>query len=445
MTVLLLLPLPVFVWAAVRFGTGGVSVAMLGFAFLVIWSVGPRSRAVHRASPLEAALPPAVPDAAGRAVLLLAALVQERRADGLRARRRESQYRSIVDSTGDGILVTDLANSVVAVNPAFCTISGYSAEQLRPRHPRDFLHLDDLQPFDSYLARTETADAVTAGVMCVMPGRAAGPARAARPALHYGGRPCTCCRWCATSPSASSAMRLLEQKVAERTRELSTLLEISNTVASTLELKSVLRVVLDQMQIAARLHGRHHPVVDGDELVILDHRGPLTAEQIEHARLPAQWAIARAQELRQGQPAHHRQRLGRRRGRGQGVPRVGAAGDDALLSNARSLMLVPLKARDRSIGLLLARQRRPGQFGTCATARWPGRWPIRRRSRSKTRGSTIRRASWPRSRSASGWRASCTTPSPRACTRRRCWGWCSRGLGPRSRRRPARCWCTCAT
>ena len=32
-TVLLLVPLPVFLWAAVRFGTGGVSAALLGFAF----------------------------------------------------------------------------------------------------------------------------------------------------------------------------------------------------------------------------------------------------------------------------------------------------------------------------------------------------------------------------------------------------------------------------
>ena len=45
------------------------------------------------------------------------------------------------------------------------------------------------------------------------------------------------------------SLRLLEQKVAERTRELSTLLEISNTVASNLQLKPLLRVVLEQLQI----------------------------------------------------------------------------------------------------------------------------------------------------------------------------------------------------
>src|SRR4029079_6205662 len=45
------------------------------------------------------------------------------------------------------------------------------------------------------------------------------------------------------------SLRYLEQKVGERRRELSTLLEISNTVASTLQLKPLLRVVLEQLQI----------------------------------------------------------------------------------------------------------------------------------------------------------------------------------------------------
>ena len=100
-------------------------------------------------------------------MLLLAALVQERQAMESALAERESQYRSIVESTGDGVLVTDLTNAVVAVNPAFCTITGYSAEQLRTLHPGEFLHFDDLQPFDAYLARTATADVVTAGVLCV--------------------------------------------------------------------------------------------------------------------------------------------------------------------------------------------------------------------------------------------------------------------------------------
>ena len=54
------------------------------------------------------------------------------------------------------------------------------------------------------------------------------------------------------------SLRLLEQKVAERTRELSTLLEISNTVASNLQLKPLLARGAGAAADRARLHGRHH-------------------------------------------------------------------------------------------------------------------------------------------------------------------------------------------
>ena len=56
-TVLLLAPLPLFLWAAVRFGTGGVSAALLGFAFVVIWSVAHGQGPFAATSPLEATWP----------------------------------------------------------------------------------------------------------------------------------------------------------------------------------------------------------------------------------------------------------------------------------------------------------------------------------------------------------------------------------------------------
>ena len=69
-------------------------------------------------------------------MLLLAALVQRRQEmEGVLA-ERESQYRSIVESTGDGVLVTDLSNAVVAVNPAFCTIAGYTRSNSAPSPAR---------------------------------------------------------------------------------------------------------------------------------------------------------------------------------------------------------------------------------------------------------------------------------------------------------------------
>ena len=361
-TVLLLVPLPLFLWAAVRFGTGGVSAALLGFAFVVIWSVAHGQGPFAATSPLAATLPIQLfLTLLAAPMLLLAALVQERQGMESALAERESQYRSIVESTGDGVLVTDLTNAVVAVNPAFCTITGYSAEQLRALHPGEFLHFDDLQPFEAYLARTATADVVTAGVLCVC-----ADARLTRLELRgkrfsYGGsvhvlsvvRDVT---------ERERSLRLLEQKVAERTRELSTLLEISNTVASNLQLKPLLRVVLEQLQIVLGCTGVSVFVIEGDELVILDHRGPLADDVVASARLPGRQMIACVQE-RNGSPLIVDSLWGDSDAARAFRDRAPEA-LTALLMHTRSLLLVPLRVRDRTIGFLLLDNHEPDRFST---------------------------------------------------------------------------------
>jgi len=349
-TVLLLVMFPLLLWAAVRFGPGGVSAALLGVAFLVIWSVAHGNGPFTSSPPLQAALPIQLfLTLLSAPLLLLAALLQERRQMEAAVAEREWQYRSIVESTGDGVLVTDLDNAVVAMNPAFCRIAGYRPDQLATLHPRDFLHLDDLQPFDSYLARTATADVVAAGVMCVCSDGRLSRLELSGKRFSYGGR-VHVLSVVRDVTEREQSLRLLEQKVAERTRELSTLLEISNIVASNLQLKPLLRVVLEQMQIVLGSTGATILVVEGEELVILDHRGP-RAEAIAGSRLPGRQMIACAQE-RRGSPII----VGNLWGDSEPARAfrdMAPHGLTGLLMNARSLLLVPLRVRDRTIGFLL--------------------------------------------------------------------------------------------
>ncbi|NKN33297.1 bifunctional diguanylate cyclase/phosphodiesterase [Marichromatium bheemlicum] len=54
-------------------------------------------------------------------------------------RRREDVQRltsAVFENTAEGIMVTDAAGDIVAVNPAFTAITGYAAEQARGRNPR---------------------------------------------------------------------------------------------------------------------------------------------------------------------------------------------------------------------------------------------------------------------------------------------------------------------
>jgi PAS domain-containing protein len=49
-------------------------------------------------------------------------------------REREEQYRSIFEATYDGIDIFDADGFFVEVNPAFCTMFGYTREELIGMH-----------------------------------------------------------------------------------------------------------------------------------------------------------------------------------------------------------------------------------------------------------------------------------------------------------------------
>ena len=93
----------------------------------------------------------------------------------------------------------------------------------------------------------------------------------------------------------------LEQRVAERTRELSSLLEISHTVASTLQLKPLLGLILDQLKLVIDYTGSSILTVEGEDLVFLDHRNPVPQEQLMQLRFPVKnlgllWETLRSRE-----------------------------------------------------------------------------------------------------------------------------------------------------
>jgi signal transduction histidine kinase len=72
-----------------------------------------------------------------------------------------------------------------------------------------------------------------------------------------------------------SAEQMLERQVAERTRELMTLLELSQEMGSTLELRPLLRLMLDQLRTVVDYFGAAVLMLDGNEFVVLESIVPL--------------------------------------------------------------------------------------------------------------------------------------------------------------------------
>lgn len=76
------------------------------------------------------------------------------------------------------------------------------------------------------------------------------------------------------------AQRMLEQRVKERTRELSTLLEMAHNVAGNLTLGELLGQVLRQLQAVVDYSGAAIYTLDGDRLTLLDYRGPAQRDRL---------------------------------------------------------------------------------------------------------------------------------------------------------------------
>ena len=145
----------------------------------------------------------------------------------------------------------------------------------------------------------------------------------------------------------------LEQRVEERTRELSSLLEISHTVALTLQLKPLLGLILDQLKTIVDYAGASIFAVEGEEFVFLDDRGSVPQEHLMPLRFPLThlgllWqtltshkSIIIIRDVRDEEPLTQAFRL--------------AVGDlsKTAFHFARACMLVPLLLRDQVIGILV--------------------------------------------------------------------------------------------
>jgi signal transduction histidine kinase len=156
------------------------------------------------------------------------------------------------------------------------------------------------------------------------------------------------------------AYELLEQRVEERTRELSTLLEVSHNVASTLELAPLLGLILDQLQTLVDYTAVAVFMVEEEYLRVLDYRGPLPRERLCGLQLPAAHAPGYQAVLQQGGPVivDDLQGVDPLAQAFQGLP----AHLRATLGDTRSLLIVPLILKDQTIGVVRLDHREPHAY-----------------------------------------------------------------------------------
>jgi PAS domain S-box-containing protein len=161
--------------------------------------------------------------------------------------------------------------------------------------------------------------------------------------------------------SEVKAYQSLEQRVEERTRELTTLLSYSEKLASTLELKPLLRIMLDQLYSVVDYDGAAVLLLEGDELVVVEYEGPTPEAEILNIHFPKSVSptLSRVIETRapviisnlQGDSEDARQF------RQASLPQ-----NRFLLGQARAWMGVPLVVKNQLVGVLRLSHTQPDHF-----------------------------------------------------------------------------------
>lgn len=205
--------------------------------------------------------------------------VLRERTDDLR--EREEQYRAVFEASSDGFVITRIDDGVVVdVNPAMCSMHGYTREEMLRLSPTQFIHEDDHHLFGDYVAtvaaggdyRCRARDIRKDGSLFHVD--VMGTPVTYRGTRHILGlvRDIT---------AQVETERILEERVEDRTSELAALLQVSQSVAAALDIKSVAAAILTELAKVSDYAGATLAIVEDEDLVIIDSWGPFREEVVD--------------------------------------------------------------------------------------------------------------------------------------------------------------------
>ena len=196
---------------------------------------------------------------------------------------KEEIYQSIFNATVDGKIINDLESGlVVEANPAACMMHGYTREEFIGLQLTTCIHPDSQYVFSESIQVFQPDGVFDLQTLDVRRDGSTFYAAWRGTAFTYQGRPCLL-NIVRDVSKRIQIEQLLHERVETRTHEQATLLEISHTLASTLELQPGL--ILDQLRkIIEYTHGGLF-TLEGSSLVTLAMRGTEQLEQSAPIRI----------------------------------------------------------------------------------------------------------------------------------------------------------------
>lgn len=177
----------------------------------------------------------------------LAALHSQGKQYSSLSKEEEQRYQSIFKIASIALILHDLETGlIVEANPAACTIYGYSREELIGQNISAFIHPDSFHQFTKYVRSVQSRGVFQAQQSHIRRDGSKFYAELSGSVYIEQGRSVLLSVVRDIGQRVHSE-HLLQQGVETRAREQSTLLEISQTLASALELQPGL--ILDQLQV----------------------------------------------------------------------------------------------------------------------------------------------------------------------------------------------------
>lgn len=196
----------------------------------------------------------------------------------------EERYRSLFENSIDGILLTAPNGDILAANPEACRLLGRTEKEICRVGRAGIVDPTDFR-LPALLDVRERLGKHRGELILVRGDGARFPAEMASGLFKDRDGNLRTSIVFRDVTERVRTYQLLEQRVAQRTRELAALLDVGREVASTLTLEPLLDTILTRLETVIDYTGAGVAILRDGELEVADYRGPVPCHKIVGARI----------------------------------------------------------------------------------------------------------------------------------------------------------------
>lgn len=262
-------------------------------------------------------------------------------------REQEEQYRAIFESTTDGIVIVAMDGTIVDANPAACSMSGFSYDELLHLDPAEFFRPNERESVIHYFRLARSGERMKHQTVAVSKEGVPFDIEIRAGRFMYGGQP----HILGVIRDVTENVRtyqLLEQRVNERTHELSSLLQFSREISGTLQMRPRLELVVNWVSRLIDNTAAALFLLEDDQLVLASQCSPWSTALTEpvvrtlnqpalRSQLMAQSGVLVIPDVNSSKP-------------GAAIARAAIGSIPEQAGALRSILWVPLVVNEKVIG-----------------------------------------------------------------------------------------------